>query len=112
MAQAAPAVYAPRLLPAAQAAAAAREQGLRRGSSVAAGASAADRGAAEGAAVRARGTACQSQSRLKLILLLSTVVVPTFANNEIHYSVFGYFDNFQFNLDLNCFRDLAVLCKI
>ena len=45
-------------------------------------------------------------------ILLSTVVVPAVANNEIHCSLFGYFDNFQFNLDLNCFRDLAVLCKI
>ena len=45
-------------------------------------------------------------------LVFSTVVVPALANNEIHCSLFGYFDNFQFNLDLNCFRDLAVLCKI
>ena len=30
------------------------------------------------------------------------------ANNEIHCSLFGYFDNFQFNLDLNCFRDCAL----
>ena len=62
--------------------------------------------------VRVAKSQLKLQKKMKKKLLSSTVVVPAVANNEIHCSLFGYFDNFQFNLDLNCFRDLAVLCKI